>query len=914
MDAQSWRQVRELFDTVCDLPSEQWHAELSRLSVDPAVIAETLELLGAQTVDLQRAQHPFQQLLRGGDVPELAEGDLLGPWRLIRRLASGGMGVVFLAERADDLYARQVAIKLLQGIGDERVSDRLAAERRILASLQHPNIARLYDGGTTPAGNPYLVMEYVEGEPLDRYCRHHACSLGQRLGLFLKICQAVQLAHSKLVLHCDLKPANILVRADGEPILLDFGVARIADGIVPAERMQFCTPAYAAPELLPSGTADTRSDVFGLGVVLTELLSDQSAGRSMDTAQLPVTLPSKLAEAQCRWHRALRGDLDAIVARACALPPEQRYPSVEALAADVQNHCAHRPVKARNGGRLYRIGRWLRRSWKGVVVAVGMLLLVSWFVWKLELARAQAEREAEVAREVTNFMVEAFDAANPRKGDLRGSSEISARAVLEAGRVRIEGQQWNSPSVKARLQVTLAQAFQNVSRKTEAEALYRSALPILLAAGPQQRETAYLALNDLSVLLANSQRGREAEAFARQALALLGDAADPESLSRGYNSLGLALNALRRFDESAAAFDQALALRRAHGAKPLAIATVLQNKALMHIERGQYPQAEALLGEADVIRRRWAPQTSEWWGGQFARMRAVAADGRYEEALRLGDELLPLALRLYGPETSRIGMLHNERAGQLQDLGRYAEAAAEYQHALDSYARIYVEPDMDVALLLNNFATLEEARGNTQRAIDLYQRSLQMRRQLVGDDVPQVWAVESNLARLLVSTGMLAQAEVLAGHARDGWSAQGGAMNPRRLLTELTWIELLVEQGRWDEADQSLAQVKRDDDGGDMRVQRRYLAALAMRLQRGDSPQAALQTWQALVTLLEEQAGEDAMATALQRVHYADALVGSGQCELGRVQVRKASARLEQLVDGSVFRRKADKILKTSCR
>src|SRR5690606_11400957 len=218
----------------------------------------------------------------------------------------------------------------------------------------------------------------------------------------------------RLVLHCDLKPSNILVRADGEPVLLDFGVSRLLDGGEGQARAQFFTPAYASPELQAGQPVGVASDVFGLGAVLAELLAGKGGRRGSSNAGKAVSPPSASASADCTWVRALRGDLDAIVVRAGALPPEQRYPSVEALAADVQRYLQHRPVQARNGGRGYRAGRWLRRNWKGAGLLLLVLLLAAWFVWRLAAERAAAEREAKIAAQVSGFLVEMFQAADPR--------------------------------------------------------------------------------------------------------------------------------------------------------------------------------------------------------------------------------------------------------------------------------------------------------------------------------------------------------------------------------------------------------------------------------------------------------------------------------------------------------------------
>src|ERR1700752_980640 len=288
------------------------------------------------------APHASRAALAGGHETELDEGDRLGAWRLVRRLAQGGMGAVYLAERADGHFEQRGAIKLIRGAPNAEMLAHFTRERQILATLQHPNIARLLDGGATPGGQPYLVMEDVEGEPIDADCNARALALDARLRLFEEVCGAVQFAHQRLIVHCDLKPSNVLVRNDGTPVLLDFGIARAIESQRGPGTFEsgYFTPGYASPEQLRGEAVTTAGDVYSLGLILFEIIAGRKA--RVDTVDRTIALlgdaavqPSEIAE-NVPWRKRIAGDIDAIVLRATATEPTARYAAAEALAGDIR--------------------------------------------------------------------------------------------------------------------------------------------------------------------------------------------------------------------------------------------------------------------------------------------------------------------------------------------------------------------------------------------------------------------------------------------------------------------------------------------------------------------------------------------------------------------------------------------------
>lgn len=342
-------QLKQLFNAVCDLPNAAaQRAALQALGADSTAQAEVLAMLApASGTGFTRSVAQAAAQWLGSP---LRPGDRLGAWTLLRALGEGGMGRVYLAERSDGHYRQQAAIKLLLGWSGADALARLTAERQILASMNHPHIARLLDGGTTPSGQPYLVMEYADGDTIDAWCARQQATLATRLALFQSVCDAVAHAHRQLVVHCDIKPSNVLVNQDGRAMLLDFGIARLEGQA--AETTGGMTAGYASPEQAAGQPPGLASDIYSLGRLLAELLRPVAGS-----------------------HR--RGiELAAVVARATAHDPAQRYDSAGALQRDLQRLLAHRPVAAVGGGRLYGVRKGLRRHWPVALTGVLASLVV----------------------------------------------------------------------------------------------------------------------------------------------------------------------------------------------------------------------------------------------------------------------------------------------------------------------------------------------------------------------------------------------------------------------------------------------------------------------------------------------------------------------------------------------------------
>ncbi|MBL8215115.1 MAG: protein kinase [Bryobacterales bacterium] len=423
-------QVEELFESALQVPVEQRRLFVEREAVDDELRDEVLSLLefaGSGGTRLQAAIGATATAAAAATVT----GEQLGPYRITQELGRGGMGEVYLAERADGEFERRVAIKMIQGgLGGPRATSLFLQERQILATLEHPNIARMIDGGTSPAGTPYLVLEYIDGIPIQDYCSKHSLSIAERLKLFQKVCAAVVYAHQRLVIHRDIKPGNILVTADGEPKLLDFGIAKILDpsrnrGQTTQAGQSLLTPDYASPEQVAGQAPTTATDVYSLGAVLYQLLTGRAAHR-FDTYS-----PQEVVEVICQQPipaPQLGEDLDNILLMALRKEADRRYPSVRDMVEDIDRYLGNRPVHARPDSPGYRVRKFVRRNPWVAAAAAALVVASGLIAWQAQIARrnaARAELRFNQVRKLANtFLFEIDDKIK----DVTGNTE--ARRLL----------------------------------------------------------------------------------------------------------------------------------------------------------------------------------------------------------------------------------------------------------------------------------------------------------------------------------------------------------------------------------------------------------------------------------------------------------------------------------------------------
>ncbi|MEO8659410.1 MAG: serine/threonine-protein kinase [Bryobacteraceae bacterium] len=474
---ESWSEVNRLLDEALDLPPEARGHWLSELSAEHGPLKPLLRRLLDRAAKV--AANGFLE-----DLPlleQVAAGDTVGPWRMVRPLGEGGMASVWLAERADGLLGRPAALKLPHEAPRRfGLAERIHRERKILATLNHPNIASLLDAGVTPSGQTYLALEYVEGEHIDEYCRTRHLDIRSRLALFLQVTGAVAHAHARLVVHRDLKPSNILVTAEGQVRLLDFGIAKILDDGESRETEitrnagRALTLDYASPEQITGTPVTVASDVYSLGVVLYELLAGARPHRrrhgtrgGLEEAILTVDPdpPSALAAGKT-LVRALRGDLDTIILKSLKKRPEDRYPSVDALAEDIQRYLDHHPVRAQRDSASYRLSKFVRRNRVSMTAASVILFLLvagaALVTWQAREAFAQQKRAETAKRFLISILIDSHSywAGKP----------LTALDLLKRSQTRIQGLPNMDPETRVEMMNLLGASLLSLEDTQGAEA------------------------------------------------------------------------------------------------------------------------------------------------------------------------------------------------------------------------------------------------------------------------------------------------------------------------------------------------------------------------------------------------------------------------------------------------------------
>jgi serine/threonine-protein kinase len=702
MTPERWEKVQELFygaELVAPGERTQW---LQRVCPDVELRREVANLLGSADTTAPLIEESIlstaSEMLT---VETLGPGGRLGPYEIVRTLGQGGMGVVFLARRADQQFKQQVAIKLIQAwLGDHELILRFRAERQILAQLSHPNVAKLLDGGVSPAGQPYLVMEYVDGPRLDQYCERRQLGLRERLLLFRQICAGVQAAHQSLIVHRDLKPANILVASDGVPKLLDFGIAKMLspDALgattvaVTRNTERLMTVEYASPEQVRGDAVTTATDIYSLGVLLYELLTGtrpfERGPRSNSELERRVleeepTKPStaagrQAATARLPHHQALEGDLDNIILKAIQKDPARRYASVGEFSEDIRRYLEGFPVLARPDSWTYRSGKFIRRHrWGVAVVSVFVVTVVSALIGLITFAR-RATVERDRAEQVSEFLINLIRSSDPENAQGR---DVTTRELLDKGVEQARKGKLH-PEVREKLLRTFGLVYESLGTYDRSRKLLEEGLVLARENhGPRSLEVA-----DLQKAIAELARR-------------FSDFAAAESLSR-----------------------ESLAIRRSQlGPRHPLTAESLNTLALTLHEKGDYRRAEPLFLELLAMRDVLSPQ-GHLETALLSNLGGLYHDlGEFDKSERFLRECIELRRQQLGDSHPRLALVLTKLGATLLSVERWKEAEEAYAEGLRVYQKVYKSAHPDINRAMTGVARARLRQGQFRAAEALLQ-------------------------------------------------------------------------------------------------------------------------------------------------------------------------------------------------
>jgi serine/threonine protein kinase/tetratricopeptide (TPR) repeat protein len=871
--ADRFHQIDALLDALLDLPTGERDAFADRATANDAELRE----------ELRRRLHAYRS--SGGflsqSAMELAEPLLhaasesapsahtevpparVGPYRIVREVGHGGMGTVFLAERDDGQFAQRVALKVIRQTLAHRTGlvARFLEERRILAVLEHPGIARLLDGGVTNEGAPWFAMEYVDGEPLDRYCDARTLSVDQRLALFGDVCTAVQYAHQHLVVHRDLKPSNVLVTRDGTVKLLDFGIAKVLNPLDPANSnisntaWQAMTPEYAAPEQVLGGPVSAETDVYAMGVVLYSLVAGRRPYelRGLTPAEVQRLVcdvdppkPSstfaadgdvagdRVARAGARdgapdtLRRQLQGDLDAIVMQALRKEPARRYPSAAGLLDDLRRFRTQLPVIARPDGAGYRMGKFALRQRVALGVAAGLVVLFAGGFARERVLRDRAETEARKAKAVEAYVVGIFDGSDPFSEGAVGGKELTARSLLDRGAQRVGEELAAQPEVQAEMRGVLSRVYTSLGVFDQAETQARQSL---------QRRTALYGGNSISVAEATDQLGLvmlrrdkldSADLLLHHALSmrrtLLG--ADDPAIAESLDHLSDLYQEKDEYDRALVVTREALDLRRrAFGENDPKFASNLVDVALILWRKGSYAEAEPILRRALAIQQTRigenAPATAKSLHNLAQLLEMRSEFGEAEVFYR----------RALAAKRATLGDAHPSLSINLNNLGRMLatqmerpdEAEPLIREALAMDRKMFGEKHTFVAASLNNLALVLRLKGNLDEAERVGLQSLAVNRSLFTTENSSVALDLNDVAGVMLLRGNLDSAVTFFRESRAQWEHLVGPLHLNTLIVSGNLARALREHGDTKEAEQIFRAVATHLDSAQARQRAIYV-------------------------------------------------------------------------------------------
>jgi serine/threonine-protein kinase len=828
MDRERWQRIQAIFHQAADLPASDQATFLRNACGDDRDLESEVQamlredgssshLLDRKLADLAHAT------FANADATSLKE---FGPYRVIRVLGEGGMGIVYLAERSD--LKSQVAVKVLRDawLSPSR-RERFASEQRTLAQLNHPSIARLYDADILIDGTPWFVMEYVEGVPLTEYCRQHKSSTEDRLRLFRSVCDAVQFAHSHAVIHRDLKPSNIFVKSDGSVRLLDFGIAKQMESLdVPVDQtmtgLRFMTPAYAAPEQVRGDRVGTHTDVYSLGVILYELLTGQlpfdlsnltpAEAATIITDHEPGR-PSTLAKSQSaggppdapHLSKSAWADLDVLCLTAMNKDRQRRYRSAEALIRDVDHYLEAEPLEARPETVGYRVGKFVRRHRRAVfatsAVAVVILGLVAFFTIRLAIARNAALEESARTERIQHFMMNLFQG-----GDEAAGPSDSMRVITLLDRGVQEAQVLNTePEVQAELYQTLGGIYQKLGKFDKADSLLNSALDERKKLfGPDSRQVAD-SLVALGLLRSDQAKMDDSEQLVRQGLDMSRRHLPPNhpEVAKATFALGKVLENRGKYTPAIALLQEAVRLQSTSSEPTTDLADSLSELANCEFYVGHYEISDSLNRRILTMNRQLYGERHPLVADTLINLASIQFQwGHYDESEKFDRQALDIVQSWYGTDHPETADTMTILAQTLTYENRLDESETLLKKSLAIQEKMYGLVHPRVAYALNELGNVASHQGKLDDSEADFTRALNIYRSVYGEKHYLVGLMLSNLGGVSSKRKNYVQAETLF---RDALQHYSTSLPPTHLNVGITRIRLgnaLLGQRRYSDAEQ----------------------------------------------------------------------------------------------------------------
>jgi serine/threonine-protein kinase len=864
----NWNEVEAIIDRAMDLPEGERKLFIKEQCGDNLKLKGEVTLLLESIFDSEGwledpadYKKEFYEEI-SDDVELLAAGQPLigkqvGSYTIKEKIGEGGMGVVYRAERSDDEFAHRVAIKIIRHERATRENiRRFKHEQRILAGLNHPGIARLFDGGVTGDGFPYIIMEYVDGTPIDDYCHQQSCTLDHKIELFENVLEAVRYAHENLVIHRDLKPGNILVDQDGNIKILDFGISKLLEDEDDMELTQtgarLLTPRYAAPEQVRQENITTATDLYALGIVFYQLLSGEHpfdfaelSQYDVEQAILEQEAPRPSAKISSpKLQKKLQGDLDAIALKAIRKEPDKRYRVANEFLDDLKNYQTGLPVSAQEDSFNYRSQKFFKRHKQGVAIAAGILLLVigltGFYTWRIAQQRDMAQLEAEKSAQISNFLMSLFKASKP---DQSKGETITARMLLDEGQRRAESLS-EQPIVQARMLSLIGQVHMDLGNYTEADSLLQSALKKEEILGESDQKQKLDIMNNYADLMKRQGKYESADSILTKVLTLskryeipmqtaitlndLGNLAHLQSdfpkaeslhtkalnlrinlygnehkgVAASYNNIGLALHEQGQLTEAEKYYLRGLELdKQIHGELHSETTITMRNLGKLYLDLEQYKQADSFISKTVEINRKLLGDNHPRLAEDLNELAVMnARRGDYRAADSLFKEILSIQKATLAPDHPRIALTLNNLAWVVKKMDRIKVAEQYNREALAIARQRFGNEHFNTAIYTHNLANVLFNQEKYQEAKQLYRQSISSLRKVLPTNHVRISNPLYDLGRLLKKTGQPDQAEILLREALTIREDTLGTIHSQTALAQAALGNCLTDLKRYDEA------------------------------------------------------------------------------------------------------------------